>query len=146
MGGNGTVNEIAKELIGTNASLGIFPFGSDKGLARHLQISMDTKKMLELLNNAHNKTIDTGLLNVQIFFCTAELAFDAHVGKYLLIKKEGSEFWGYIKSVVKKYFCYVSEEYEVEINDQKSKHGALLITVANTGQYGNNVYKHPRQT
>ena len=142
VGGDGTVNEIAKELIGTNASLGIIPFGSGKGLARHLQIPMDTKKALELLNNAHTTTIDAGLLNTQIFFCIAGLAFDAHVGK-IFAGMKGRGFWGYIKSVVKEYFSYVSEEYEVEINDQKSKHRAFLITVANAGQYGNNVYIAP---
>jgi len=142
VGGDGTVNEIAKELIDTNASLGIIPFGSGNGLARHLKIPMDTKKALELLNNAYSINIDAGLINAQLFFCTAGLAFDAHIGKVFAGMK-GRGFWSYIKSVIKEYFSYVSEEYEVEINNRKSRHRAFLITVANAGQYGNNVYIAP---
>jgi diacylglycerol kinase (ATP) len=142
VGGDGTVNEIAKELIGTNASLGIIPFGSGNGLARHLKIPINTKKALELLNNAHVKNIDAGLINSQVFFCTAGLAFDAHIGKVFAGMK-GRGLWGYLKSVIKEYFSYISEEYEVEINNRKSRHRAFLITVANAGQYGNNVYIAP---
>ena len=142
VGGDGTVNEIAKELISTNASLGIIPFGSGNGLARHMKIPMDTAKALELLKNPANAAIDAGLINGQLFFCTAGLAFDAHIGK-IFAGMKGRGFWGYIRSVVKEYFSYVSEEYEVEINNRKSRHRAFLITVANAGQYGNNVYIAP---
>ena len=41
IGGDGTVNEIASALIHTNVTLGIVPFGSGNGFARHLQIPMN---------------------------------------------------------------------------------------------------------
>ena len=40
-GGDGTVNEIASQLIHSGVILGILPMGSGKGLARSLGISMD---------------------------------------------------------------------------------------------------------
>jgi diacylglycerol kinase (ATP) len=143
VGGDGTVNEIGKELIGTNASLGIIPFGSGNGLARHLKIPMDTQKALELLNTATSKSIDVGFMNKEAFFCTAGLGFDAHIGK-IFAGMKGRGLAGYIKSVFKEYFSYISEEYEVEINNKKSTHHAFLITTANAGQYGNNVYIAPQ--
>lgn len=142
VGGDGTVNEIAKELVGSNASLGIIPFGSGNGLARHLKIPMNTSKALELLNRAKIQKIDVGYMNAQAFFCTAGLAFDAHIGKVFAGMK-GRGLMGYIKSVFKEYFHYTSEEYEVEIKGRKSRYRAFLITVANAGQYGNNVYIAP---
>src|SRR5688500_15924662 len=39
VGGDGTVNETAQGLMGSNAALGILPKGSGNGLARHLGIS-----------------------------------------------------------------------------------------------------------
>ncbi len=142
VGGDGTVNEIAKELIDTNTALGIIPFGSGNGLARHLKIPMNTKKAMELLERSVEAKIDVGMMNGRAFFCTAGLAFDAHIGK-IFAGMKGRGLMGYIKSVFKEYFSYTSEEYEVEINGKRSRHRAFLITVANAGQYGNNVYIAP---
>jgi YegS/Rv2252/BmrU family lipid kinase len=142
VGGDGTVNEIAKELVGSSTALGIIPFGSGNGLARHLKIPMNTTNALELLNRSTEKKIDVGYMNDKAFFCTAGLAFDAHIGKVFAGMK-GRGLLGYLKSVIKEYFYYTSEEYEVEIKGRKSRYRAFLITAANAGQYGNNVYIAP---
>jgi diacylglycerol kinase (ATP) len=84
-----------------------------------------------------------GFMNKEAFFCTAGLGFDAHIGK-IFAGMKGRGLAGYIKSVFKEYFSYISEEYEVEINNKKSTHHAFLITTANAGQYGNNVYIAPQ--
>ena len=50
IGGDGTINEIARSLVHTKTALGIIPCGSGNGLARHLQISMEPKKAIEIIN------------------------------------------------------------------------------------------------
>lgn len=60
VGGDGTINEIARSLVHTNTALGIIPCGSGNGLARHLQISMDPRKALEILNDGIIDIIDYG--------------------------------------------------------------------------------------
>ena len=37
-GGDGTINEVARELVETNIALGIIPLGSGNGIARHFKI------------------------------------------------------------------------------------------------------------
>src|SRR4051812_33629694 len=44
VGGDGSANEIAKGLIGSETTLGIIPTGSGNGMARHLRIPMNLKK------------------------------------------------------------------------------------------------------
>ena len=143
VGGDGTINEVASKLVHSSKVLAIIPFGSGNGLARHLQIPLNTEKALLLLNKPTIKKIDVGLINSQAFFCTAGLGFDAHIGEVFAGMK-GRGLFGYIKSVVKEYFSYISEEYEVEINGRKKRHRAFIVTAANAGQYGNNVYIAPQ--
>ena len=79
VGGDGTINEIARSLVHTNTALGIIPCGSGNGLARHLQISMDPRKALEILNDGIIDIIDYGKINGTDFFCTCGVGFDAFV-------------------------------------------------------------------
>src|ERR1700730_16680270 len=41
VGGDGTVHEVAKRLIGTPIALGVMPTGSGNGFARHLGLPMN---------------------------------------------------------------------------------------------------------
>lgn len=60
IGGDGTINEIARSLVHTKTALGIIPCGSGNGLARHLQISMEPKKAIEIINEGIIDVIDYG--------------------------------------------------------------------------------------
>lgn len=45
VGGDGTVNEIARAIVNSNTALGIIPCGSGNGLARHLMLPMNLAKL-----------------------------------------------------------------------------------------------------
>lgn len=143
VGGDGTINEIAKVLMGKDAELGIIPYGSGNGLARHLGIPINPKKAIELLNVASTVTTDAGLVNGMPFFCTSGIGFDAHIGKVFSTLK-GRGFLGYVKAVLKELISYKPEKYRVIINGIKKDLKAFLITFANASQYGNNAYIAPR--
>ena len=63
VGGDGTINEVARSLVHTPVTLGIIPCGSGNGLARHLRIPMDVKKAIETINRGVVETIDYGKIN-----------------------------------------------------------------------------------
>lgn len=60
IGGDGTINEIARSLVHTKTALGIIPCGSGNGLARHLQIPMEPKKAIDIINDGLIDIIDYG--------------------------------------------------------------------------------------
>ena len=79
VGGDGTVNEVARALVGTDTALGIVPCGSGNGLARHLRIPMNTCKAIEIINAGEVDTIDVMTVNGQYCFCTTGVGYDAKV-------------------------------------------------------------------
>ena len=50
VGGDGSINDCVRGLIGTNVTLGIIPAGSGNGLARTLNIPLNIDEAIEVLN------------------------------------------------------------------------------------------------
>jgi len=142
VGGDGTINEVAKSLIHTNVALGIVPCGSGNGLARHLGIPLKTELAIDLLNHYKVAEIDYGTANDIVFFCTCGVGFDAQIG-YQFAQSKTRGFFTYIKSVIAEFFSYKAKKYKFKTEKNKFKKRAFLITFANASQYGNNAYIAP---
>jgi diacylglycerol kinase (ATP) len=143
VGGDGSVNEVAKGLIGTNVKMGIIPAGSGNGFARHLNIPMDKRKAVILLNKLHSKSVDTASVNDQLFVGTAGVGFDAHIGlKFDEASTRG--FWTYLKLTFKEYFNYKEQSYQISIDQKKTiNEKAFFMSFCNINQWGNNVFISP---
>ena len=143
VGGDGTVNEVARALIHTNTALGIVPVGSGNGLARHLNIPMNVKAALHHLNQSESFQIDYGMVNGNPFFCTCGTGFDAYVSTEFAKGKQRG-IMAYLEKIITGYFNYKSMNYQLigEGIDFKSK--AFVLTFANASQWGNNAYIAPQ--
>jgi len=145
VGGDGTVNEVARSLVHTKTALGIIPCGSGNGLARHLCIPMDIKSALQILNYSNIEQFDYGIINDLPFFCTCGMGFDAFISlKFAEAGKRGPIT--YVENVLKEGLKYKPETYEVETEDGAHRYKAFLIACANASQYGNNAYIAPGAT
>ncbi len=143
IGGDGTINEVGKSLIHTDTALGIIPCGSGNGLARHLQIPMDVKGAIDVINEGVIATVDFGKINNTPFFCTCGAGFDAFVSlKFASSKKRG--LLAYLENTLHESLKYKPETYEIETGDGTVKYKAFLIACANASQYGNNAYIAPK--
>jgi len=143
VGGDGTVNEIARGLIDTNAALGIIPAGSGNGLARHLSIPMNAKQAIQQLNHSEAIKMDYGLVNGQPFFCTCGTGFDAYVSTEFA-KSKNRGVMTYIEKMITGYFNYKSQNYHLLGVGIDLKDKAFVITFANASQWGNNAYIAPQ--
>ncbi|MDR1525221.1 MAG: diacylglycerol kinase family lipid kinase [Tannerella sp.] len=141
-GGDGTVNEIARNLLNTDVMLGIIPKGSGNGLARDLNIPMDTKSAVDVIFSGHTTMIDACKANERLFFCTCGVGFDAAVSKEFAKEKHRGSLT-YVKDIVENYLNYKPEIYELNINNQTIREKAFLIACANASQYGNNAFIAP---
>ncbi len=145
VGGDGTVNEVARSLTHSQTALGIIPCGSGNGLARHLCIPLDVKKALRIINHCQIESFDYGVINDLPFFCTCGMGFDAFISfKFAEAGKRGPIT--YVENVLKEGLKYKPETYEVEDETGAKRYKAFLIACANASQYGNNAYIAPHAT
>ena len=142
VGGDGTVNETAAGLVGTSTALAILPAGSGNGLARHLKIPMNIKSAIDIINREHLLKIDTATINDQLFVNVAGVGFDAAVAKkFAVAGKRG--FSTYLRITTSSYKNYEPKQYTLVIDGQVIKRRALLISFANSSQFGNNTSIDP---
>jgi YegS/Rv2252/BmrU family lipid kinase len=143
VGGDGTVNEVARGLIGSQIPLGIIPMGSGNGLARDLGISMNIKKSASLLVEGKIKQIDVCRLNSQRFLCTSGIGFDAQVADKMA-KASTRGFLRYIQLTIRESVAFKPFKIKMKVNDILIEKPVFLVTFANARQFGNNAFIAPK--
>ena len=141
-GGDGTVNEAARELINTSTTLGIIPLGSGNGLARDLGIPIDAEKALDIVLREHRRSIDYGIANGHIFFCTCGFGFDAFISDRFAEERRRGPL-GYVRNVLESVVDFKSDEYELTHDEGTIRERAFILTCANASQYGNEAHIAP---
>ncbi len=142
-GGDGTMNEVAQALVGTEVVLGLIPSGSGNGLARHFRIPLRAEEAFALFQTGQPRLIDMGLADGRPFFVTAGLGFEAEMAReFNLLTKRGLP--GYFRTGARGWMSYQPQDYVVTQNGTRDSQRALTLTVANCSQYGNNAYIAPR--
>ena len=149
VGGDGTVNEIASALVGTNTALYIVPTGSGNGLARDLgMFRLSAKKIIERVRKNNAYKIDCGEVLGRKFFCTCGSGFDAYIGHLFAMTKVRG-FLTYIKLSLSAYKNYTPLTYTFSFKDETTgekksiTEKAFVVNVANNKQFGNNAYIAP---
>ena len=143
VGGDGTVNEVARSIVHSQTALGIIPSGSGNGLARHLLLPMNAKKAIEIINECEIHELDYGIINEYPFFCTCGMGFDAFVSmKFAESGRRGPIT--YAENILREGLKYKPETYVIEDENGTNTYKAFLISCANASQYGNNAYIAPK--
>ena len=144
VGGDGTVNEVARALVETHTALGIIPCGSGNGLARHLMLPINMEGAMQIITEGVIHDLDYGVINNHPFFCTCGMGFDAFISqKFADAGKRGP--MTYIENVLVEGLKYEPETYSVTLDGNDTEpYKAFLISVANASQYGNDAYIAPK--
>jgi YegS/Rv2252/BmrU family lipid kinase len=142
VGGDGTVNEVAQGLTGSNVAMGILPKGSGNGLARHLGVPMKFASALNLITSTQTINMDTISINGKLSVNVSGIGFDGHIAS--LFGKNGKRgLTGYAKLVLREFMSYKEFAADVVL-DGKSQHtSSFIIAIANSSQFGNNAMIAP---
>lgn len=137
VGGDGSVNETAQGVQGTESMLAIIPKGSGNGLARALNIPIQTDQALTIINRDTSKLIDVGFANDHLFVSNAGTGFDTLIAR-LFKDRSKRGLVNYSKLVMHAVRNYPSKHYHLIIDGEKMNAPAFFVTAANGNQFGYN--------
>ena len=136
-GGDGTVNEVGRALIGSPAVLGLVPAGSGNGLAAALGVPREPEAAVAEAFDAPPHRIDAGTMAGRPFFNVAGIGFDAHVAALFNRRAKGARGgWPYISIGIREGFRYPARDYRLTLDGAASTARALLIVFANGPEFG----------
>jgi len=144
VGGDGTINLVATQLIHTDIPLGIVPTGSANGLAYNLNIPADVEQALQKVLNRRARTMDVLLLN-DSHHCLhlADVGLNARVVKRF--EEEGSGgIGGYALHLMKelsskkKFFRFQLKE-----PHHAKELKAEMLVISNAKSYGTGALINP---
>ena len=145
-GGDGTINEVARALVGTQTALGIIPKGSGNGLARELGMPLLFEEALLALQRATPVCCDVGQANGEYFFNVAGVGIEAEIARqfaqYGQSGKRGK--WPYFKLGARTIFSYQPLTLQVQYNGKDETLTPLTLVFANGTQYGSNFIIAPQ--
>lgn len=137
VGGDGTINEVARGLVGSLTPMGIVPRGSGNGLSRHLGIPLKISDAIDTLYESEAVAIDTFRVNGKLSLNVSGIGFDGHIAN-LFGGKSKRGLAGYAKLTLKEYLQFQEFEAEIIADGKTLQQKAFIIAIANSSQYGNN--------
>jgi diacylglycerol kinase (ATP) len=140
LGGDGTVNEVATGLIGSTASLAVFPIGSGNDFNRLIGIPKTMRLAIDTIISGTKKLFDlgrvliqnsTGMTQVKHFTNTLGIGIDAQIAKEAQSIKYLRGLPLYVVAAIKALSMYSPNEYTISDNGITRKEKAYLICAGN---------------
>ena len=135
VGGDGTANEVANGLVGTDTALALYPIGLGNDFARALGYPRSRKRIASFLASARRRVIDVGEANGRIFVNSAGVGIDGHVAERIvastrIVGPTLGYFVGSLVSIVE----YSPQPMKIRI-DGAAREGKHLVVVASNGTH-----------
>lgn len=143
VGGDGTVNLAARQIVHTEIILAIIPMGSGNGLSKDLDIPQnDIDAALQVLVGNNLMGMDTLEVEGKFFMHLADIGFNAHIVK-LFNKSDSRGLLSYMRFTLREFYNYKTSKYFVKTDDGSFMGKAFMITIANSNQFGSNLTINP---
>lgn len=137
VGGDGTVNTVAKKAQTEGKIMAIIPQGSGDGLARFLGLTKDITKDIKTILNGHKIQVDTAEVSGHFFVNIAGSGFEAQVA-HAFDSASIRGLMGYAKTILKLYREKHEKQISLTLSNNQIKLPFFSLSIANGNQWGNN--------
>jgi YegS/Rv2252/BmrU family lipid kinase len=132
-GGDGTVEEVAESLVGTDVQLGVLPLGSVMNIARMLGIPRDLEAAAEVIKDRRVARIDVGRASTtarsSYFIEAAGIGIDAGLFAYFNQIDGGN--WRSLRPLLTFMWRYRPRRLTLRIDGQVYRFRAMMVSIAN---------------
>jgi len=141
MGGDGTVNEIANGVLGTNATLAVIPAGTGNDFIRMLGIPGNPMQAIDTLLNGVARTMDLGQVQDDRCFVNGlGIGIDAQVARDVLKMERLKGATAYITAAVQEVFRFQAFPITVSTPEEQFELTCLSVGISN-GLYAGGGFK-----
>ncbi|WP_051633182.1 diacylglycerol/lipid kinase family protein [Thermonema rossianum] len=146
VGGDGTCKLVAESLQGSDAVLGIIPFGSANGLATSLRIPTDPQAALQALPQMQVYKLDALYVNKSLTLHLADIGFNAKV-IHRFQEEEVRGWWGYFKLYLQERRSLTPFKIRFHLPHAQERKWfskkAYILVIANMQRYGTGALINP---
>jgi len=146
-GGDGTIGDVAAELIGKDIVLGIVPTGTMNNVARSLGVPLDIEGACALIGMGTTRHIDMGRITTSAGTDAEYFLECAGVGLSAIVAAGGQAFvkrrWNLVPRALRKFFEAKPGKIIVELDDTVVEATTRIITVSNAPLMGNKMLAVP---
>ncbi len=142
IGGDGTVNLMAKLLSNTSIKLLILPAGSANGMAKELEIGNSIPEALTLLEKCVSRKIDLLKVNGNICIHLADVGLNARIVKRFE-QDPNRGISTYAKYLVNELFLIKYYRFFINTEGKEREVKAVSLTFANASKYGTGAVINP---
>jgi YegS/Rv2252/BmrU family lipid kinase len=146
-GGDGTIEDVASQLIGTRSVVGIVPIGTMNNIARSLGVPLDIDGACALIAMGTTRHIDVGRVfsddkpQAQYFLECAGVGLNA-IGAMLGQDYEKGRWWSLPKGLLR-FFETKPGKIRVELDDTTIEASTQMVTVSNSPLMANHLLAAP---
>ncbi|MCL4487849.1 MAG: YegS/Rv2252/BmrU family lipid kinase [Chloroflexi bacterium] len=147
-GGDGTIEEVACQLVGSKTTLGIIPTGTMNNLARSLGVPLEIEDACAIIGMGVTRQVDVGHVlsenkpQIEYFLESAGVGLSAIVIPTGHALEKGR--WSALPLAMRKLFDTKPAPIEVELDDGQAVHAySQIVTVSNAPMMGRNIMVAP---
>ncbi len=144
VGGDGTANEIANGLVGTDVVLALYPIGSGNDFARALGYPRSRRRLGPFLAAARPRRVDVGDVNGRVFLNAAGVGIDGHVAERVLASERVvGQALGYFVGALVSIATYRPRWMRVTLDGASFEGDHLVVVAANGTHFGGGMHVAP---
>ena len=134
-GGDGTIGDVATELLGHDVALGMVPLGTVMNIPRMLGLPLDAEQAVRLLSGPDARTalIDVGEADGHVFYEAASVGI--HAAMFNSERQLESGRWGSPLRVLWMAFRYRPGRMDIELDGSTTVQTRGLMAVVANGPY-----------
>jgi diacylglycerol kinase (ATP) len=142
-GGDGTVQEAATALKGSNSSLIIIPCGSGDGFAGNAGFKNYSAETILKFTEVQKKPVDCYVINGETGVNMCGFGFDAEIAK-LFAANKGRGWAGYVTLIIARLFSSGEQVFKIQFGEQTVVIKSWILGIANGAEMGNGAIVNPR--